>query len=231
VKTIGLIGGMSWESTLVYYRIINERIKKKLGGLHSAKILLYSVDFEEIEKLQRQGNWKKSVKIMADIAKKLEHGGAELLVVCTNTMHIIADDIKNSITMPLLHIADATADKIKLQGLRKIGLLGTAFTMEKDFYTGRLAKKYGMEVLIPKAKDRQMIHDIIYKELCLGKIKQGSKNKFVRAINELAACGAEAVILGCTEISMLVQQNDVNPLLFDTTRIHAEAAAEMALKK
>jgi aspartate racemase len=230
MKIIGLIGGMSWESSLEYYRIINERVKEELGGLHSAKSLMFSVDFDEIERLQRQGNWKEAAKVMIDIAKRLEKCGADFIVICTNTMHKVADDVQNSIRIPLLHIADATAEKIKAHGLKKIGLLGTKFTMEEDFYKGRLIKKHGLNVLIPDDKDRQIIHDVIFHELCLGKINQSSKDKFIRIINKLVDNGAEAVILGCTEIPLLVQQKDVKVPLFDTTRIHAEAAVEYALK-
>lgn len=230
MKTIGLIGGMSWESSLEYYRIINEQVKEKLGGLHSAKSLMYSVDFDEIEKLQHQGNWQEASKLMIDAAQRLEKGGAYFVVICTNTMHKMADDVQNNIKIPLLHIADATAEKIKAQGLKKIGLLGTKFTMEEDFYKGRLINKYGLEVLIPNKEDRQIVHDVIYHELCLGKINQFSKDQFIRIIDELVYNGAEAVILGCTEIPLLVKQEDVKILLFDTTRIHAESAVEYSLK-
>ncbi len=230
MKTIGLIGGMSWESSLEYYRIINEHIKEKLGGLHSAKSLMYSVDFDEVEKLQHQGNWKEATKLMIDAAKRLEKGGADFVVMCTNTMHKMADDVQDSIEIPLLHIADATAEKIKARGLKKIGLLGTKFTMEEDFYKGRLIKKHGLEVLIPDEKHRQIIHDVIYHELCMGKTNQSSKDQFIRIIKKLVDNGAEAVILGCTEIPLLIQQKDVKVLLLDTTRIHAENAAEYSLK-
>ncbi len=230
MKTIGLIGGMSWESSLEYYRIINEQIKEKLGGLHSAKSLMYSVDFDEIEKLQHQGNWQEATKLMIDAAQRLEKGGANFVVICTNTMHKMADDVQSNIKIPLLHIADATAEKIKAQGLKKIGLLGTKFTMEEDFYKGRLINKYGLEVLIPNEEDRQIVHDVIYHELCLGKVNQSSKDQFIRIIDELVDNGAEAVILGCTEIPLLVKQEDVKVLLFDTTRIHAESAVEYSLK-
>ncbi len=229
MKTIGLIGGMSWKSSLEYYRIINEYVKEKLGGLHSAKSLMYSVDFDEIEKLQHQGNWKEATELMIDAAKRLEKGGADFVVICTNTMHKMANDVQNSITIPLLHIADATAEKIKAKRLKKIGLLGTKFTMEEDFYKGRLIKKYGLAVVIPNEKDRQIVHDVIYHELCLGKVNQSSKDKFIKIINKLVDDGAEAVILGCTEIPLLIQQKDVKVLLFDTTKIHAESAVEYSL--
>ena len=230
MKTIGLIGGMSWESSLEYYRIINEQVKEKLGGLHSAKSLMYSVDFEEIERLQHQGNWKEATKLMIDAAKRLEKGGADFVIICTNTMHKMADAVQDSIKIPLLHIADATAERIKAKGLKKIGLLGTRFTMEEDFYKGRLIKKYGLNVIIPDEKDRQTVHDMIYHELCLGKVNQSSKDRFIKIINKLVDDGAEAVILGCTEIPLLVRQKDVKVLLFDTTRIHAESAVEYALR-
>ncbi len=230
MKVIGLIGGMSWESSLEYYRIINEQVKERLGGLHSAKSLMYSVEFDEIEKLQHQGNWKEATKIMVDAAKRLEKGGADFVVLCTNTMHKMAEDIQKNIKIPFLHIADATAEKIVAKKIKKIGLLGTRFTMEEDFYKGRLIEKYGLQVLTPDEKDRQVVHDVIYKELCLGKINKDSKDQFIRIIKKLVAEGSEAVILGCTEISLLVQQKDVKALLFDTTRIHAETAVEYALK-
>jgi len=230
MKTIGLIGGMSWESSLEYYRIINEQVKEKLGGLHSAKSLMYSVDFDEIEKLQHKGNWTEATKLMIDAAKRLENGGADFVVICTNTMHKMADDVQNNIKIPLLHIADATAEKIKAKGLKKIGLLGTKFTMEEDFYKGRLIDKYGLDIIIPNDTDRQIVHDVIYHELCLGKVNQSSKDQFIRIINKLVDNGAEAVILGCTEIPLLVQQKDIKVLLFDTTKIHAESAVEYSLK-
>jgi aspartate racemase len=230
MKTIGLIGGMSWESSLEYYRIINQQVKKRLGGLHSAKSLMFSVDFDEIEKLQHQGNWSEATEIMIDAAKRVEKGGADFVVICTNTMHRMADDVQSSIKIPLLHIADATAEKIKDRGLRKVGLLGTKFTMEQDFYKGRLVINHGLDILVPDERERLIIHEIIYTELCLGKIDQGSKSKFVAIINRLITNGIEAVILGCTEIPLLVRQEDITVPLFDTTRIHAESAVEYALK-
>lgn len=230
MKIIGLIGGMSWESSLEYYRIINEGVKEKLGGLHSAKCLMYSVDFEEIEKLQHQGKWEEATKIMIDVAKRLEQGGADFVVICTNTMHKMAEEMQQNIQIPLLHIADATAEKIKEAGYKKIGLLGTKFTMEENFYKGRLIEKFGMEVIIPDEAERQEVHDVIYKELCLGVIQQKSKDRFKIIIENLAKKGAEAVILGCTEIPLLIHQDDVSIPLFDTTRIHAESAVEYSLK-
>ena len=230
MKTIGLIGGMSWESSLEYYRIINEQVKEKLGGLHSAKSLMYSLNFAEIEKLQHQGKWDKLTSVMIKAAQNLEKGGADFVLICTNTMHKMADDIQNNINIPLLHLVDTTADKIKQNRLRKVGLLGTNFTMKEDFYKGRLMNKYGLDVIIPNEKDRQIIHQVIYQELCLGNIKKSSKDQYIEIINKLIESGAEAVILGCTEIPLLIQQEDVKVPLYDTTTIHAEAAVEYSLK-
>jgi len=230
MKIIGLIGGMSWESSLEYYRIINETVKAKLGGLHSAQSLMYSVDFEEVEKLQHQGDWKALTKIMIKAAQDLEKGGADFVLICTNTMHKMAEDVQSSIRIPLVHIADATAEVIKKKGLKKIGLLGTRFTMEEDFYKGRLEDKFGLDVIAPKQEDRQVVHDIIYQELCLGDLKESSKEQYIKIINKLVDEGAEAVILGCTEIPLLIKQDDVDVLLLDTTRIHAETAVEYALR-
>ena len=229
MKTIGLIGGMSWESSLEYYRIINEQVREKLGGLHSAKSLMFSVDFDEVEKLQHQGKWMDATEIMIGAAKRLEKGGADFIVICTNTMHKMAGDIQNAVKIPLLHIADATAERIRATGINKVGLLGTKFTMEEDFYKRRLINKYNLQVLIPDEKERQIVHDIIYQELCLGSIQKSSKDQFIKSINNLASHGARAVILGCTEISLLIKQEDVDVPLFDTTRIHAEAAVDYAL--
>ena len=230
MKTIGLIGGMSWESSLEYYRIINEQVKEKLGGLHSAKSLMYSLNFAEIEKLQHQGKWDKLTSLMIKAAQNLENGGADFVLICTNTMHKMADDVQDNINIPLLHLVDTTADKIKQNRLRKVGLLGTNFTMEEDFYKGRLMNKYGLDVIIPNEKDRQIIHQVIYQELCLGNIKKSSKDQYIEIINKLIESGAEAVILGCTEIQLLIQQEDVKVPLYDTTTIHAEAAVEYSLK-
>ena len=230
MKTIGLIGGMSWESSLEYYRIINEQVKEKLGGLHSAKSLMYSLDFDLIEKLQQQEKWDELTSIMIKAAQGLEKGGADFVLICTNTMHKMAEDVQDNINIPLLHIADTTAERIKEKDLKKIGLLGTNFTMEEDFYKGRLTNKHGLEIIVPKKEDRQIIHQIIYQELCLGQIKPSSKDQYIEIINKLVDSGAEAVILGCTEIPLLVQQEDVNIPLFDTTSIHAETAVEFALK-
>ncbi len=230
MKTIGLIGGMSWESSLEYYRIINEQIKFKLGGLHSAKSLMYSVDFDEIEKLQHSGNWSEATNLMVAAAKNLERGGADFIVICTNTMHKMADEVQNEIKIPLLNIVDTTAAKIIEAGKNRVALLGTKFTMEQEFYKGRLIEKFGLDVITPSEEDRDKIHRIIYNELCLGNINQNSKNIFIQIINKLVDDGAEAVILGCTEIPLLIQQSDVKVLILDTTRIHAETAVDFSLK-
>ena len=231
MKTIGLIGGMSWESSLEYYRIINEQVKEKLGGLHSAKSLMYSIDFDEIEKLQHQGKWDELTKIMIEAAQNLEKSGADFVLICTNTMHKMADAVENNIEIPLLHLVDTTAEIIKSKGFKKIGLLGTNFTMEEDFYKGRLINKHGLEVIVPNKEDRQIIHNVIYQELCLGDIKTSSKDQYVQIINKLVDSRAEAVVLGCTEISLLVKQNNVTIPLLNTTRIHAETAVDYSLKK
>lgn len=231
MRTIGLIGGMSWESSQEYYRIINEAVKERLGGLHSAKIIMYSVDFEEIEKLQHQGKWKELTELMIDAAQRVEKAGADFVVLCTNTMHKMADEVQKNIKIPLLHIADATAEKIKEKGLGKIGLLGTKFTMEENFYKGRLKEKHGLDVIIPSEEERQIVHDVIYKELCIGEIKQSSKEQFKKIIQNLVSNGAEGIILGCTEIPLLIKQEDVEVPLFDTTMLHAKAAVEFSIKK
>ncbi len=228
MKTIGLLGGMSWESTAGYYRAINEEIKDKLGGLHSAKIAMYSVDFEPIEQLQHAGDWVGTANILIEAAKSIQTAGADFLVICTNTMHKVAPEIEEAIQIPLLHIADATAKVLVNKNIKKVGLLGTAFTMEQGFYKDRLSENYGLEVLIPKEDDRRDIHKVIYQELCLGVIKPESRTLYLRIIDDLAVQGAEAVILGCTEIGMLVNQTDTNVYLIDTTAIHAQAAVEYA---
>ena len=230
MKTIGLIGGMSWESSLEYYRIINETVKEKLGGFHSAKCLMYSVDFDEVEKLQRQGKWDEATALMIDAAQRVKKGGADFVVICTNTMHKMAEEVQSSINIPLLHIADVTAERIKAQGLKKVGLLGTKFTMEEDFYKGRLIKKHGLEVMIPDDEEREAINNILYNELCMGEIKKISKDKFKKIIDNLVLKGAEGIILGCTEIPLLIDKEDYEIPLFDTTRIHAEEAVEYALQ-
>ncbi|CAH0119672.1 L-aspartate/glutamate-specific racemase [Paenibacillus sp. CECT 9249] len=220
---------MSWESSMLYYQIINERVKERKGGHHSAKSLLYSVDFQEIKDLQHQGNWTEATKIMIESAQKLEAGGAEVLVICTNTMHKMAPEVMNSVSIPLLHIADATANKIVSDHIKKVALLGTAFTMEEPFYKGRLVDRFGLEVVVPDEADRVVIHDIIYNELCLGIINEHSKKRYLDIIDSLIRKGAEAVILGCTEIAMLISKDDCNIPIYDTTRLHAEAAVDYAL--
>jgi aspartate racemase len=229
LKTIGLLGGMSWESTLAYYRAINEAVRNALGGLHSAKIVMHSVDFEPIEKLQHQGDWEGTARILSEAAQSVQSAGADFLLICTNTMHKVAPQIEKAIKIPLLHIADATAEVLVPNGIKTVGLLGTAFTMEEDFYKGRLSEKYGLKVLVPNEKDRQHVHSVIYQELCLGKLQPDSKTEYLRIIDMLANQGAEAVILGCTEIGMLVSQSDTHVKLLDTTAIHAEKAVEYAL--
>ena len=229
MKTIGLIGGMSWESTVPYYRIINQTVAARLGGLHSAKVLLYSVDFDEIEVLQRTDRWDEAGRILAEAAARLEGAGADFLVLCTNTMHKVAPAIEARAGIPLLHIAEATADAILGQGLRRVGLLGTRFTMEQDFYRARLEGR-GLEVLVPPEADRVRVHDVIFQELCLGRILEPSRADYRRILGDLAARGAEGVILGCTEISLLVRPEDAPVPLFDTTEIHARAAALQALE-
>ena len=226
MKTVGLLGGMSWESTAGYYKAINEGVKSKLGGLHSAQVAMFSVDFEPIEKLQHQGDWEGTALILSDAARKIEAAGADFLLICTNTMHKVAPQIQEAIQIPILHIADATAEVLVKNGIKKVGLLGTAFTMEQDFYKGRLQENYGLEVIIPDTADRKIVHAVIYNELCVGKILLTSKIEYLRIIAELAKSGAEAVILGCTEISMLVAQSDTAVTLYDTTQIHANKAVE-----
>jgi aspartate racemase len=229
MKTIGLIGGMSWESSLEYYRIVNETTKAKLGGLHSAKCILYSVDFAEIEILQHHGQWQAAAKVLIDAAGSLEKGGADFIVLCTNTMHKLADDIQANIHIPFLHIADATARQIKKSGISKVGLLGTRFTMEEDFYKSRLTETFGLEVIIPDADAREIVHRVIYDELVVGEIRQDSRKRYLAIIQRLVDDGAEGIILGCTEIGLLVHDGDCRTPLFDTTRIHAVAAVAYAL--
>ncbi len=229
MQTIGLIGGMSWESTVPYYRVINMVVKERLEGLHSARIILYSVDFHEIERFQHAGDWAAAGQALSAVARSLEAAGADFLVLCTNTMHKVAADIQDSVNIPLLHIADPTAERIKSAGLSRIGLLGTRFTMEQDFYKDRLRDRHGLDVLIPPDADRETVHRIIYEELCLGSVRPESRNEYRRIIAALIEQGAQAVILGCTEISLLVAQGDAGVPLFDTTAIHARAAAELAL--
>jgi aspartate racemase len=229
MKTIGLLGGMSWESTVPYYRLVNEVVKERLGGLHSARIVLYSVDFHDIERLQHAGDWDAAGRLLADAARCLEAAGAGFLVLCTNTMHKVAGAIEAAVRIPLLHIADPTSVAIKAAGYSKVGLLGTRFTMEEDFYKERLRAKHGLEVLVPHADERDIVHRVIYDELCRGRIVPGSRLEYRRIIAGLAGQGAQALILGCTEISLLVSQDDSGVPLFDTTSIHARSAAEYAL--
>jgi aspartate racemase len=229
LKTIGLIGGMSWESTIPYYRLINTAIGQTLGGLHSARIVLYSVDFHQIERLQHAGDWAAAGQQLATAARALEAAGADFLVLCTNTMHKVADTIEDAVRIPLLHIADPTADAIRQAGFRTVGLLGTRFTMEQDFYRQRLVAQHGLAVRIPDAADRDIVHRIIYDELCLGRIEPASRDSYRRIMAGLVAQGAQAIILGCTEISLLVGDADASVPLFDTTRLHAIAAAEKSL--
>ncbi|MCU5109467.1 aspartate/glutamate racemase family protein [Bacillus cereus] len=230
MKVIGLIGGMSWESSVEYYRIINEEVKRRLGGLHSAKCLLYSVDFEEIERFQSNGDWKKAGEVLGDVALSLEKGGADFIVICTNTMHKVLDDIQSKINIPLLHIADATTTQIKEQGISSIGLLGTKYTMEQDFYKSRLQSN-GINVIVPNDNEREIVNKVIYDELCLGKVHQGSRDYYKKVIQGLIESGAEGIILGCTEIELLIKPEDSDVPLFDTTYIHAHEAVNMSLKK
>jgi aspartate racemase len=221
---IGLIGGMSWESSAEYYRIINQLVRTQLGGLHSARCLMWSFDFDEIETLQRAGRWDEATPLLIEAARSLERGGADFFLLCTNTMHRMADAVSAAVDIPLLHIADATAERIRAQGIDVVGLLGTAFTMEQDFYKGRLASRFGLKVLVPEAQDRALVHRIIYDELVLGRIEPNSRAAYRTAIGRLVERGAQAVILGCTEIMLLVKPQDSAVPLFDTTQIHAEAA-------
>jgi aspartate racemase len=229
MKTIGLIGGMSWESTIPYYRHLNEAVKARLGGLHSAKLVLFSVDFHEIERLQQSGDWDQAGRLLAAAAQALERAGAELLVLCTNTMHKVAPAIEQAVGIPLLHIADPTAAAIQAAGLSTVGLLGTRFTMEQAFYRERLEQRHGIRVLIPDEPQRQDVHRIIYEELCLGQVREESRAIYRAVIASLVAQGAQAVILGCTEIGLLVGAGDAGVPLFDTTSLHARQAAEWAL--
>ncbi len=228
MKTIGLIGGMSWESTALYYRWLNQAIAARLGGLHSARLLLFSVDFYEIEELQDHGAWDEAGTLLREVAQALERGGAQFFVLCTNTMHKVADQITEGVSIPLLHIADATADAVSQAGLQRIGLLGTRFTMEQDFYRGRLEAR-GLSVIIPADEDRRLVNRVIYEELCRGEVRDASRDEYRRVIREMVEAGAEGIILGCTEIGMLVSDQDSPVPTFDTTQIHAEAAVEYAL--
>ena len=229
LKIIGLIGGMSWESTVTYYKIINETVKEKLGGLHSAKCILYSVDFQEIEECQANGNWEKSGEILGEAAYNLEKAGADFIVICTNTMHKVVNQIKEKISIPILHIAEMTAEKILEKGLKNIALLGTKYTMEQDFYKSKLIEK-GINVIIPDKNDIEIINEVIYDELCLGTINSDSKKKFLEIVDKLRNKGAEGIILGCTEIGLLIKNEDTDVPLFDTAIIHAEQAAIYSIK-
>ncbi|MGE5629834.1 MAG: aspartate/glutamate racemase family protein [Caulobacteraceae bacterium] len=229
MKTIGLIGGMSWESSAEYYRIINEDIKARLGGLHSSRCILYSVDFEEIEEYQRNNEWEKAAGVLGAAARSLEASGADFIIICTNTMHKLADKIQSCINIPLLHIADITASGVLRSGFRTVGLLGTKYTMEEDFYKSRLEAK-GIKVLIPKKEDRIVVNSVIFRELCLGKLLRKSRNAYKKVIKELIEQGAEGIILGCTEIGFLVKQEDSAVPLFDTTILHAKGAVDFALE-
>ena len=229
LKTIGLIGGMSWESTVTYYKIINETVKEKLGGLHSAKCILYSVDFQEIEECQANGNWEKSGEILGEAAYNLEKAGADFIVICTNTMHKVVNQIKEKISIPILHIAEMTAEKILEKGLKNIALLGTKYTMKQDFYKSKLIEK-GINVIVPDKNDVEIINKVIYDELCLGTINSNSKKKFLEIVDKLRSKGAEGIILGCTEIGLLIKNADTDVPLFDTAIIHAEQAAMYSIK-
>ena len=229
MKTIGLIGGMSWESSIEYYRIINQLVGEKLGGTHSAKSVMVSLDFAEIEALQDAGRWEEATQILIDAARRVESAGADCFLICTNTMHLMADEVQDSVSILLIHIADATASRIVQQGLNTVGLLGTRFTMEKVFYRGRLADKFGLNVITPDDKEREIVHRAIYDELILGEIRSASKAKFIVIMNDLIDQGAQGIVLGCTEIPLLVGEGDVDVPVFDTMYIHAEAAVEFSL--
>lgn len=229
MKTIGLLGGMSWESTANYYKAINQKVKQRLGDLNSAKICLYSVNFADIEQLQHQGEWQKTADILSEAAQSVEKAGADFLLICTNTMHKVAPEIESAINIPLLHIADTTGQQLVQNGIKSVGLLGTQFTMEQDFYKKRLTDKFGIEVLVPQDRERKQVHEIIYNELCRGEINQSSKETYLDIIDNLKQAGADAIILGCTEIAMLVKPEDTSVPLYDTAAIHASAAVDMAL--
>ena len=229
MKTIGMLGGMSWESTASYYKVINEGVKTELGGLSSAKICLYSVNFDEIEKLQHQGKWDETALILVEAAKSVEAGGADFLIICTNTMHKVASEIESNISIPILHIADATANKLVIDGIKKVGLLGTRFTMDQDFYKSRFFDKFGIEVVVPAENDRAVVHNIIYDELCRSVINSDLKEEYLKIVKNLHEQGAEAVILGCTEIVLLIQQAHTEVPLYDTTEIHAAQAVQLAI--
>ncbi|AOP47845.1 aspartate/glutamate racemase family protein [Streptomyces lydicus] len=228
MQTIGLLGGMSWESTAEYYRLLNELTRERLGGLHSARCVLYSVDFAEIERLQAEGRWEQAAEILAEAAGALESAGVDMLLICTNTMHKVADEVAAAVSVPLLHLADTTAEAVRARGLRRIGLLGTAFTMEQDFYRGRL-ERHGLTVLVPDAAARGTVHRVIYEELCLGVVREESRAAYRAVIDDLVAAGAEGIVLGCTEIELLIGPEHSPVPVFPTTRLHAEAAVTRAL--
>ncbi len=229
MKTMGLLGGMSWQSTSTYYSLLNQGITDNLGGLHSARLMLYSVDFDEIEKLQHDGKWQEMGEILASAAKRVEAGGADFLLICTNTMHKVAAQVEAAVNIPLLHLADATGQRLQQAGITKVGLLGTRFTMEQDFYKQRIVDNFGIDVVVPELADIEVVHRIIYDELCLGTVKDDSREAYLGVIERLATAGAEAVILGCTEIAMLVQQQHSSMPLYDTTTIHCEEAVKLAI--
>ncbi|OKJ99784.1 racemase [Streptomyces sp. CB03234] len=228
MKTIGLIGGMSWESSAEYYRLLNELVRERLGGLHSARCILHSVDFADIERLQASGEWEQAGEVLAEAGRGLAAAGADLLLICTNTMHKVAGQVQDAVPVPLLHLGDATADAVRAAGLKTVGLLGTAFTMEQDFYRDRLAG-HGLTILVPEAEGRAEVHRIIYEELCLGIVEDDSRATYQRVIDQLVADGAEGVVLGCTEIELLIRQEHSPVPVFPTTRLHAEAAVTAAL--
>lgn len=230
MKTIGLIGGLSWQSSLEYYRIINEIVRERLGGLHSARIVMHSFDLAEMAAVQEEADWETVARLIISAAQKLEAAGANVLVICTNTMHKVADEVQRDIRIPLLHVADVTAEEVKAAGLTKVGLLGTKFTMEEDFWKGRLVEHYGLDVIIPDQSERQIVNRTVYDELCVGQVKPSSKATFRKIVRNLVAAGAQGIILGCTEIYLLLDQQDVQVPMFDTTRIHAESAARFALE-
>ncbi|NNF47673.1 MAG: aspartate/glutamate racemase family protein [Desulfofustis sp.] len=231
MKTVGLIGGMSWESTATYYRLINQGIRNRCGGLHSAKMLLYSVDFAEIEELQSSGRWHEAGQLLAEAAVRLEKGGADLMLICTNTMHKVADQVVAAVTLPLIHIAEATGEKIVRDGIKAVGLLGTRFTMEEKFYRSVLEDRFGLRVVVPPAEDRRLVDEVIFDELCRGVIADESRKEYLRIVESLAAQGCGAVILGCTEIALLIGARDTELKLYDTTEIHAQQAVTMMLEQ
>ena len=229
MKTIGLIGGMSWESSIEYYRIVNQEVRKALGGVHSAKSVMVSLDFGEVEELQMKGDWEEATRVMIQSAREVEKGGADFLLICTNTMHLMADDVQAEVNIPLLHIADATARAVKEQGLKAVGLLGTRFTMEKEFYRGRLEEAHKLKVFVPHQSGRELVHNVIYDELVQGMINDDSRQRYKKVIQNLVKDGAEGIVLGCTEIGLLVKKEDVSVPIFDTMEIHALAAVDAAL--